>query len=65
MTVKLPRCLEPGCVVRYRAGPDRFCAMHGQDGDNLASRMEAFAALSAVPAKRDDDDGDGAHAARK
>jgi hypothetical protein len=44
------RCTEPGCAVRFRSGADRACPLHADDGDNLASRMEAFTELSAVPA---------------
>jgi hypothetical protein len=41
-----------------------MCALHAEDGDNLASRMERFADLSAVPGVRDGDgDGSGDHPA--
>jgi hypothetical protein len=33
--------------------------MHAEDGDNLASRMEAFAELSAVPERSDGASADG------
>jgi hypothetical protein len=54
----LARCAEPGCPVRYRNGGDRLCALHAQDGgDTLASRMQAFEALSAIPGAQDGDPG--------
>ena len=57
-----PRCIVRGCPVRYRSGADRPCAIHLEDGDTLAARMEAFTAMSALPGGRADDiagNGDG------
>jgi hypothetical protein len=45
---QLARCPEPGCPVRYKAGPDRPCRWHADDDG---------AALLAYAAARDGLDG--------
>ena len=40
-----PRCPEPGCPVRYRGGPDRPCADHQDDRDDVHAHAAAYGAL--------------------
>ena len=60
MMAAMAKCTMRGCPVRYRAGPDRPCFMHADDGEQLAARAaDLGVTMTTVPGESEGDDGEG------